>query len=83
MPLIMQVEITPDNVEQIIEKLRRIIEGAASEDQTEANLEIVANILTTIATLFSSNPDFNVTEEVSQLLCIGNSFCCLHACMNA
>ena len=80
--LTMQVEITPDNVEQTTENLRDIIEGAESEDQTEDNLEVVANILTAIATLSRSNPDFNITEEVRSQLCIGNSFCYLHACIH-
>ena len=69
----------PDNVEETAENLRDIIEGAESEDQTEGNLEVVADILTAIATLSRSNPDFDVTDEVRSQLCIGYSFrCCIH-----
>ena len=57
-------EVTEENVVEVNQDLRDIIDQAGEEDQTEANLEVVASVFTSTAGLLSE-PTVVVEEAVS------------------
>ena len=55
---ILQVTVTPETVITVTNSLQAILSDAPSEDQTPENVDIVADVLSTMS-------NFQITEEVS------------------
>ena len=58
-------EITEENVGEVNQDLREIINEAGEEDQTVENLQVVTSVFTTTAALLS-DPTIPVEEDVSE-----------------
>ena len=58
-------EITEENVGEVNQDLREIINEAGVEDQTVENLQVVTSVFTTTAALLSE-PTIPVEEDVSE-----------------
>ena len=73
----MQESLTEENVGQVNQNLREIIDRAGEEDQTMENAQVVMTVFSRTAALLSQ-PTVDVEEDVSELAIVIFDFQLMH-----